>query len=92
MIPTIEEVRSYLRDDESSDEALQLLLDASVSHVKNIIDGDLPDPIPKDISVAILITCGGFHSTRESIITGTIVAQNPAVMHLLSMHRKGIGA
>jgi uncharacterized phiE125 gp8 family phage protein len=49
--------------------------------------GSSGESVPSAIRQAMLLIVGGFYEQRESVITGTIVADHPAVVSLLSQYR-----
>ena len=49
--------------------------------------GDRAWEVPQAIRQAILLQVGTMYQHREGIITGTIVAQNPVALRLLSQYR-----
>lgn len=95
---TLDEAKAHLRvvgDAEDGD--IQIKLDAAEQHAANFIkrtipwtDGATPPvevPVPAPVKAAILLILGGLYESREQVITGTIVAENPVVSQLLWPYR-----
>ena len=86
---SLEEAKQHLRidgDDENS--LVEAYADAAVLAALNYCDRALvPQGAEPVFKAAALLQLGGLYHSRESIITGTIVALNPAVENLLRPYR-----
>lgn len=50
------------------------------------------EPMPDDVRLGILMYVATYYGQRESIIVGTIVAQNPAANIIFDLYRREMGA
>lgn len=69
------------------DSLLSLYTDAAEEYCENYCRQRFGNSLPSSVQAAALMLVGGFFNTRESIITGTIVADNPAIKALLDKFR-----
>lgn len=85
----LDEAKQHLRVDHDDDDALiNSYADAAVLSCLDFCDRKLvPQGAEPAFKAAALLTLGGIYNSRESIITGTIVALNPAVENLLRPYR-----
>lgn len=83
------EAKQHLRIDHSDDDSLiESYADAAVLSCLDFCDRKLvPQGAEPAFKAAALLTMAGLYNSRESIITGTIVALNPAVENLLRPYR-----
>lgn len=85
----LDEVKQHLRvDDSDSDGLLEVYADAAVLSCLDYCDLKLvPQGAENVFKAAALLIIGGLNASRESVITGTIVALNPTVESLLRAYR-----
>lgn len=83
------EAKQHLRVDHDDDDALiNSCADAAVLSCLDFCDRKLvPQGAEPAFKAAALLTMAGLYNSRESIITGTTVALNPAVENLLRPYR-----
>ncbi|HAD84254.1 MAG TPA: phage gp6-like head-tail connector protein [Brevundimonas sp.] len=83
------EAKQHLRVDHNDDDALiEGYANAAVLSCLDFCDRKLvPQGAEPVFRVAALLQMAGLYNSRESIITGTIVALNPAVENLLRPYR-----
>nr|WP_303682660.1 head-tail connector protein [Brevundimonas naejangsanensis] len=83
------EAKQHLRIDHGDDNSLiESYADAAVLSCLDFCDRKLvPQGAEPAFKAAALLTMAGLYNSRESIITGTIVALNPAVENLLRPYR-----
>lgn len=83
------EAKQHLRIDHSDDDSLiESYADAAVLSCLDFCDRKLvPQGAEPAFKAAALLTMAGLYNSRESIITGRIVALNPAVENLLRPYR-----
>lgn len=83
------EAKQHLRIDHGDDDSLiEIYADAAVLSCLDFCDRKLvPQGAEPAFKAAALLTMAGLYNSRESIITGTIVALNPAVENLLRPYR-----
>lgn len=85
----LDEAKQHLRIDHGDDDSLiESYADAAVLSCLDFCDRKLvPQGAEPAFKAAALLTMAGLYNSRESIITGTIVALNPAVENLLRPYR-----
>lgn len=83
------EAKQHLRVDHDDDDTLiEGYADAAVLSCLDFCDRKLvPQGAEPAFKAAALLTMAGLYNSRESVITGTIVALNPAVENLLRPYR-----
>ena len=84
-LPTLEEVKAYLRiDSEEEDSLLAGLLLAAKEHCENYLQAGLPSEIPTPVKQALLILVGHFYEQRvgEDIPKVVYVLLSPYRAHL----------
>lgn len=83
------EAKQHLRVDHDDDDTLiEGYADAAVLSCLDFCDRKLvPQGAEPVFKAAALLQMAGLYNSRESIITGTIVALNPAVENLLRPYR-----
>jgi len=84
-MPTLEEVKEYLRIDvDSEDNYLNVLVILAREMIENFLRKRLPRKIPPTIKQAALLICGYFYENREGTKEGIM----QAVYYLLEPYRK----
>ena len=84
-LPTLEEVKAYLRiDSEEEDSLLAGLLLAAKEHCENYLQAGLPSEVPTPVKQAVLILVGHFYEQRagEDIPKVVYVLLSPYRAHL----------
>ena len=84
-LPTLEEVKAYLRiDSEEEDSLLAGLLLAAKEHCENYLQAGLPSEVPTPVKQALLILVGHFYEQRagEDIPKVVYVLLSPYRAHL----------
>ena len=84
-LPTLEEVKAYLRiDGEEENSLLTALLSAALSHSENYLQAPLPSETPTPVKQALLILIGHFYEQRagEDIPNVVYVLLSPYRAHL----------
>ena len=84
-LPTLEEVKAYLRiDSEEEDILLAGLLLAAKEHCENYLQAGLPSEVPTPVKQALLIIVGHFYEQRagEDIPKVVYVLLSPYRAHL----------
>ena len=84
-LPTLEEVKAYLRiDSEEEDILLVGLLLAAKEHCENYLQAGLPSEVPTPVKQALLILVGHFYEQRagEDIPKVVYVLLSPYRAHL----------
>lgn len=84
-LPTLEEVKAYLRiDSEEEDILLAGLLFAAKEHCENYLQAGLPSEVPTPVKQALLILIGHFYEQRagEDIPNVVYVLLSPYRAHL----------
>ena len=86
---SLAEAKQHLRIDHDDDDGLiEGYADAAVLSCLDFCDRKLvPQGAEPAFKAAALLTMAGLYNSRESILTGTIVALNPAVENLLRPYR-----
>jgi len=85
----LDEAKQHLRvDGDEENTLIETYADAAVLSCLDFCDRKLvPQGAEPAFKAAALLTMAGLYNSRESIITGTIVALNPAVENLLRPYR-----
>lgn len=99
MIVSLAEARQQCRADPSGsdDELIALYIGAAEGRIRNYLNREIPGTeespiaVPSDIKAAALMMIAGMYEIREDTITGTTVADNPAVVNLLFPYRVNMG-
>lgn len=84
-LPTLEEVKAYLRiDGEEENSLLTALLSAAISHSENYLQAPMPSETPTPVKQALLILIGHFYEQRagEDIPNVVYVLLSPYRAHL----------
>jgi uncharacterized phage protein (predicted DNA packaging) len=96
-LPDITTVKLHLRvTDSSEDSLIQIYMDAAERYVRETLGSDIPGEmdspasIPANISAAYLLTVGDLYENRAGQ-SSLEIRENPAVMRLLNIDRKGLG-
>ncbi|WP_313573548.1 head-tail connector protein [Brevundimonas sp.] len=86
---SIDEAKQHLGVEHNDHNSLiESYADAAVLSCLDFCDHKLvPQGAEPAFKAAALLTLGGLYNSRESVITGTIVALNPAVENLLRPYR-----
>lgn len=91
MIVSLETAKSHLRVvTAEDDELITLYIGAAQEWIEKYLRRQVPNDSKAAQSAALLII-GGLYENRESLITGTIIAENPAVVNLLHPLRDQCG-
>jgi len=73
-VPTLAEVKDYLRiDSMEEDTLLTMLLDVAIAHAENYLYGPLPAELPLPIKQALLLLVGHFYEQRLGEDIPTVV-------------------
>jgi len=85
----LDEAKQHLRvDGDEENSLIEAYADAAVLSCLDFCDRKLvPQGAEPAFKAAALLTMAGLYNSRESVITGTIVALNPAVENLLRPYR-----
>lgn len=83
---TVSEVAEYLRED-AAEPLLPHVLEAARRYVLDYTGLTMAQAEEhEDLSIALLAVCADLYDRRTTIITGTIVSENPVAAQILGAH------